>query len=115
MHSDGAMSWTGLCAVYHGPLTKGWTVSNTESPSTTWGWKRVKMSRRPQGSGTAARKGVRWKRFGRRDPHQWITVRLKYSGGAEGWVVVDGRGEVNAYHGATALLDLVLDINQARL
>lgn len=96
------------------PKRSGGAAAEQPFGSTTWAWRRVKISRRPQGTGTAAHQGVRWRRFGRRDPHEWITVRLKYRGGAEAWIVVDGRGETNAYHGATALVDLVLDINQAR-
>lgn len=87
--------------------------SNVGAGSTTWTWKRVKIRRPAGGQKPAPRKGHRWKRFGQRDPMQWLTIRVKYSGGAEGWVVIDGRGEKNAYPGYTALIDLVGDINQS--
>lgn len=82
--------------------------------STTFAWKRVRVRPAPAGQGDSRPKGGRWRRFPRRDHRDWITVRLKLKLGAEPWVVVDGRGEVNAYHGATQLVDLLLDINQSR-
>lgn len=88
-------------------------VENGRSSSTTYEWRRVRVRRGAAGKSQAPRSGGRWRRFGRRDPHEWITVRLKYTGGPEGWVLVDGRGERNPYPGYTQLLDLVLDINQA--
>lgn len=86
---------------------------NEGSPSTTWAWRRVKISRAPQANKGSATKSHRWRRFGRRDPAQAIQVTLAYKGGAQGWVMVSGRGERNVYPGDTSLLDLVLDINQA--
>lgn len=72
------------------------------------------VSRGAAGSRTVARQGVRWRRFPRRDIEQPISVTLRYGGGGEAWVVVRGRGETNVYPGHVALIDLLLDINNAR-
>lgn len=88
--------------------------ANDRSGSAQWEWRRVMVSRGGAASKAAPRRGTHWRRFTRRDPGEWITVRLKWSGGAEGWVVVAARGEINAIPGHRALADLVLDINQAR-
>lgn len=89
-------------------------LSNNSSPSARFQWKKVMVSRGAAGNKTAGRKAVRWRRFGRRDPTLPITVRLTFKGGAEAWVLVDGRGEANVYPGYVALIDVLLDINQCR-
>lgn len=89
-------------------------MENTGSGSTTWTWKRVKITRAPQARGNSGPKGHRWRGRVRRDPNDWLTVRLKYGGGAEGWVIIDARGVVAPVHGATAILDILLEVCQAR-
>lgn len=86
--------------------------SNVRAVSTTWRLKVEKITGAPQASRTAARKGHRWRRFGPRNPSEWITIRVKYMGGGSGWVIVQGRGETNPYPADTWLLNLVFDINQ---
>lgn len=44
-----------------------------------------------------------------------VTVRLKYRGGAEGWIEVRGRGRTRRYPGATALHDVLLTFLGHRL
>lgn len=87
---------------------------NERSSSTSWEWRRVRVDRGAAGSKAAARKGHRWKRFGRRDATQPITTVLKYRGGAQAWILVTARGESNIYAGDTALIDVLNDINQTR-
>lgn len=86
--------------------------SHTRSTSTTWALKVVKIRRPAGGHSDSAPKAHRWRRFPRRDPKDWITLRVKYSGGSSGWVVVQGRGETNVYPADTWLLNVVLDVNQ---
>lgn len=86
--------------------------TNTGSESTTWEYRKVKMSRRRRPDQDSAPKGHRWRRFRARDPREPITITLKYRGGPEAWVEVRGRGETNRYPGWVALYDLVRDINQ---
>lgn len=87
--------------------------SNDRLPSTTFEWRKVKIRRPAGGRSRVPRKGVRWRRFPTRDEHQWLTIRVRYSGGPEAWCIVDARGEVNALPGWLALVDLILMINQA--
>jgi hypothetical protein len=72
------------------------------------------VSRGAAGREHSRPKGVRWRRFSRRDPRKPITATLKWRGGAEGWVLVSARGESNIYHGATSIAEVVMDINQSR-
>lgn len=88
--------------------------TNARSGSTRWAWKRVMVTPAPAGQQKSRPKAGRWRRFSRRDPGQWLTIRVKLEVGAEPWVVVQGRGETNPYHGATALVDLLLDLNSCR-
>ena len=90
------------------------TESNEGSLSTTWVWKRVKITRAAQPRETAPRKGHRWRGRTRREPAEWLTLRMKYGGGSEGWVIVDARGVVAPFHGATAILDILMEVCQAR-
>lgn len=85
----------------------------TRSTSTTWALKVVKIRRPAGGHSGSAPKAHRWRRFTRRNPAEWITIRVKYNGGGSGWVIVQGRGETNAYPADTWLLNLVMDINQS--
>lgn len=82
------------------------------SPSTTWEWRRVRVTRGAAGRSAAGRKSVRWRRFPRLPREKAVTVRLKYRGGAQAWVVVTARGESNAYPGDVMLYDLLADICQ---
>lgn len=80
--------------------------------STTWEWRRVKMSRPPEADMTATTKSSRWRRFPKRNPRDPINVVLKLRGGPECWVEVRARGEVNRYPGVTSIYDVLRDINQ---
>lgn len=84
------------------------------APSTTFEWKRVRVRRGAAGSETARRSRSFWRRYARRDPGEWITVRLKWRGGAQDWVMVSARGETNPIPGHRALIDVVMDVNNAR-
>lgn len=85
---------------------------NGRLASTRWEWRRVKIARAPQAPGDRRPKGGRWRRFIPRDPSQWVTLRVKYTGGPEAWFLVDARGERNPIPGHTALVDLMRDVNQ---
>jgi len=71
-----------------------------------------KMSRPPEASVTAARKGARWYRFPPRNPREPLTVKIKFRGGPECWYEVHARGSVGRYHGATAIHDIMDEINR---
>lgn len=85
---------------------------NRRSGSTTFEWRRVKISRPPEAHQDSAAKRHRWRRFAARDPRKPITIQIWLRGGAEAWVAVRGRGEENYYPGVTALYDVLADINQ---
>jgi hypothetical protein len=85
--------------------------ANGSSSSTTWAWKRVKIACPPEAMSTAARRATFWRRFPRRDPREPITIRVHLRGGPECWIQVEGRGSMGRYPGATAIYDVVMDIN----
>lgn len=88
--------------------------TNERLGSTTWVTRRDKISRAPQARGHSTPQASRWRRFGRRDPREPITVRIHYRGGSEAWVEVSGRGETNRYPGWVPIADVLFDINQCR-
>ena len=89
-------------------------ASNASSGSTTWAWRRVKLNRAPQARGSASAASTFWFRLSERNPREPLKVTLKLRGGAECWVEVHARGGVGRYHGATALYDVLADINNLR-
>lgn len=83
-------------------------------PSTTFEWRQVRVRRGAAGSNTARRSRSAWRRFARRDPGEWLTIRVKWRGGAEDWVMVSARGETNPIPGHRSLIDVVMAVNNAR-
>lgn len=86
-------------------------TSNTGSPSTTWKWKRVKISGgAPEGP---SRKGPpkRFAGLSRRDPKSALTLTITYKGGAEAWWLVQARGRSAVFPGHRALHDVMQEIN----
>jgi hypothetical protein len=82
--------------------------------STTWAWRRVKIAHPPEAMGAVARRASFWRRFPTRDPREPITVKIKLRGGPECWVEVHARGSIGRYPGATAVYDILADINNLR-
>lgn len=90
------------------------TSPATLEPSTLFEYKRVRVRRGAAGSSAVRRSRSFWRRFARRDPSEWLTIRVKYRGGPEAWVLVTARGETNAIPGHRQLIDVVMDVNNAR-
>jgi hypothetical protein len=69
--------------------------------------------RRPAGgqSGSAA-KPLRWFGRPRVDWRQPTTLRIKYRGGAEGWVEVHARGSVGRFPGHATILDVIAEVTR---
>lgn len=81
------------------------------SVSTTFEWKRVKMSRPPNGQPEKPAQRGRWFHLPARNWRQPLTLSVKYRGGAEGWVEVRARGGVGRYPGYTTLIEVLADAN----
>ena len=81
-------------------------------PSTTWAWKRVKISRPPEGNRERGPKGLHtWVGRSRWDPRKdRVTIRIRYRGGAECWYEVEARGATARLTGTVALHDLMVAI-----
>lgn len=47
-----------------------------------------------------------------RNAREPLTIKVKFRGGAECWYEVHARGSVARYHGATAIHDVMREINQ---
>lgn len=79
-------------------------VPNGCSPSTTFVWRKVKITPAPQAQGTARAKRAR--QAGKGDqrrglPRQQITVGVRYRGGAEAWWELTYAGQtfrIEGYH-----------------
>lgn len=85
----------------------------TRSTSNTWALKVIKIRRPAGGQKDSAAKPHRFHGLRRRNPKDWVDVRLKYAGGGSGWVVVMARGRVVPYPADAWLLDVVLDVNNS--
>jgi hypothetical protein len=86
---------------------------DTEQPfaSTTWRFERVKITAPLQRPASASAAGRRWWLLSRRDPRKPITITIKYRGGSQAWYEVRARGSLGRFHGATALHDVMSEIN----
>jgi len=81
-------------------------------PSTTYEWRRVKMSR-PAGGQTGSRpKGGRWWFLSRYDWRKPLALTVKYRGGAEGWFEVHSRGGIGRFPGHACIYDVMREITR---
>jgi len=87
------------------------TESYKRSPSTTFGWRKVKIGRPPEGEQARRPKAVRRGSLARRNWFDPLTVTIAYSGGPEAWVVIKTRGREFRRPGHVQLIDVVRDIN----
>lgn len=78
-------------------------------PSTTWAWKRVKISPAPKAN-TTSRKATP-PQPSRRNPREPLTVTIRYRGGPEAWWEVKGRGKTYRFPGYLALHDVMRTIH----
>jgi hypothetical protein len=78
--------------------------------STTFEWKKVKMSQRRQATQAARAERARRHALPRRDPRDKQTIVISYRGGAEAWVEIQARGTVWRYPGHVAIVDILRDI-----
>lgn len=86
---------------------------NTGTPSTQWGWRKVKIQQRRQAHAQSAAKPHRWKYLPRRDPRLHLTLKVAYRGGAECWYIVEARGSAGMFPGHKALHDVLTEITNA--
>jgi hypothetical protein len=103
---EGHNPWRGLVSEDSTP--------NVGSSSATWRWKKVRITGAAQPRNTARRHAARWRGRVRRDPGEWLPLRIKYTGGPEAWCVVDARGVVAAFPGHRALYDVLMEICNAQ-
>jgi hypothetical protein len=82
-------------------------VSNISSPSTNWGWRKVKLTGHPQGTGQRAA-GARPSR--KRSPSMWWKrgqIVITYKGGIEASYVINCEGKTWRYPGHWCLHDVM--------
>lgn len=93
----------------------GDTVQTEQTfPSTTWEWRRVKIRRAPEAPANQRGEAAPPSPLVQRNPRDPLTLTLKLRGGAECWCEVQTRGRTFRYPGATAIYDIVEDINRRR-
>lgn len=86
--------------------SEGTTASHVCSGSTTWGFKPVKIDRRPQGNVTTERSEGLWSLlpWPRKRP---MTLTIKYLGGSQCWFEVRARGRSLKRPGVVHLVELM--------
>lgn len=85
--------------------------TNKRTPSTTWGWRKVKISPAPPGRRGQPPEGRHPALGCTRDPRKPLSVTIVYRGGAEAWWELRARGIVLRRPGHVAL-DEVLRLLQ---
>lgn len=83
-------------------------------PSTTWAFKRVKISSTPERPGKKVAGGGRWRRLARRNPRENLTITVSYRGGGEAWYQVSARGSRGNFPGYACIHDIMLEINEGQ-
>lgn len=88
---------------------------NLARPSTTFGWKRVKIGSRPEGATAQSPKAASgFRRLSPRDKRDHITLTVTYRGGPECWYEIHARGSMGRFPGYVALEDLMATIRNDR-
>lgn len=84
--------------------------SNKRTPSTTYEWRKVKISRAPQASIDSGRNGLHSSQLAQRDPRKPLQVTIVHRGGPESWWELRARGAVVRRPGWTCLDDVLREI-----
>lgn len=63
------------------------------------------------GQQDSAPKALFWRRLPKRDPRKPLSITIKLRGGPEAWVEIHARGQIGRYPGATAIADILRDLN----
>jgi|SRR6185436_14047696 len=92
------------------PASAG-AVVDSWAPSTTFVWRRVRIAGSPQGQKGQPPKASSLRRLSRRNMRDRLTVTMKYRGGAEGWVEIEGRGVTMRVPGHRAVIDVLRALN----
>jgi hypothetical protein len=89
--------------------------STTEQtfPSTTWGWRHVRLWERPTPPQQAQPPKALPRRLRGRDRKAPITITVQYTAGAQCWYRITARGEVFSVPGDRAIHDVMEYINAA--
>lgn len=85
---------------------------NDRSPSTTWDWRKVRISCPAGGHQDSAPKALRWRFRPPRNPRVPLTMTVKFRGGAEAWYEIHSRGGVGRFPGHVCLHDVMDEINR---
>lgn len=81
--------------------------SNKCTPSTTYAWRKVRISRAPQAETTVPRQGRPVQALAQRDPRKPLSITISYRGGAESWWELRARGVVLRRPGSVCLDDVL--------
>lgn len=79
-------------------------------PSTTFGWKYVKLSRPAEGQRAVRSTSKGFRRLPRWPMRKPLPLTIKYRGGPEAWVEIHSRGEIARFPGNTAIYDVLCRI-----
>lgn len=77
------------------------------SPSTTWTWKKVKLSRPPQGTGRQGGASRPKFRLALRNRNKPLWIEVQFRGGASSSWIVRTRGGLARFDGFTAIEDVM--------
>jgi len=88
--------------------------TDVDEASTTWEWRRVKVSRAPQATPQSRRRRGRWYHLGRKPRDTPTTLVLQWRGGAQSWWLVTARGSTGVFPGCAALEDIMHQVLNER-
>ena len=76
-------------------------------PSTKWEWKLCKVKAAPAQGSQHPKDSTRAFRVQKREIRAWMTVRIRYQGGADASYAVEARGRCWRFSGVSALHDVM--------
>lgn len=85
--------------------------ANECTPSTLWGWRKVKIGRAPQAGTSSRPKGVHSSQLARRDTRKPLQVTIVYRGGPEAWWELRARGRIVRRPGYMAIHDVLSEFD----
>lgn len=80
---------------------------NKRTPSTTFGWRKVKIGQAPQAGMTGRRKATPLSALAKRDPRKPLSITVTFRGGPECWWELRARGAVVRRPGHLQLHDVL--------
>lgn len=86
--------------------------SNERSASTTYEWRKVKISGARRDGQARLPKAGRFRGLPRRNGSARLTLTISHKGGSESWWLIEARGRTATFPGHRCLDDVMAEINR---